>query len=443
MSNDRLLYMRQPDYVEDGVPFKNDLFERSLLAEKLTNYIYRLKDGCVIGIDAPWGEGKTYFGRNWASQLTQQGFKTIYLDAFEQDYAEDPFLLISAEILSALADAEQDESWSNFRDACVKVGKALLPATAKITINALGRLILGINDLSEIKEEFGDKLEEKLGDASEKFVRQRLQDYERDRKTAEHFRMALSDFAADQEKPVVFIIDELDRCKPSFAVNVIERIKHFFDTPNIVFVLLLNRTQLENAINGVYGAELDAHAYLGKFIHFFLRLPKRVSLDGQRDFNQAYCDYLSNHYKFQQTDAVRGFSDALAFFATIWGLSFRDLEKAYIHFTMGQPIGASAPIAAYLVALKLSQPELFHELSIGNKDGHSKALQLIGGLISTIKDHWLLPSLQALHHGAINGFDNIKPEVLSHVRYLIQGVGYRPETIMCSIAKKLDISFVD
>ncbi len=57
MSSDRLLYMRQPDYVEDGVPFKNDLFERIQLADKLTNYVCRLKDGCVIGIDAPWGDG--------------------------------------------------------------------------------------------------------------------------------------------------------------------------------------------------------------------------------------------------------------------------------------------------------------------------------------------------------------------------------------------------
>lgn len=330
MSNEQMLFVRQPDYVDGDTPFKNDLFEREQLADRLTKYIERLKDGCVIGIDAPWGEGKTYFGRNWAAQLAQNGYKTIYLDAFEEDYTDDPFLLISAKILSTISEAEQDESWSKFRDACVKAGKVLLPATAKITINALGRLFLGVSDLAEIKEKFGEQIEDKLGDATEKYVKQRLDGYEQDRQTTARFRTALSEFAATQEKPVIFFIDELDRCRPSFAVQIIERIKHFFDTPNLVFILLLNRTQLENAINGVYGSNLDAHAYLGKFVHFFLRLPKRISIDEHRDFNQKYCNYLSGHYKFQQTDAVRGFSQALASFASYWGLSLRDLEKAFI-----------------------------------------------------------------------------------------------------------------
>ena len=277
MSQDNPIYHRPLAYV-DGEPFKNDLFERKLLAERLTKYLDQLNNGCVIAVDAPWGEGKSYFGRNWAAQLSTQGYQTIFLDAFEQDYADDPFLLISAEILSAIKGAEGDESWTSLRDACIKTGTVLLPAAAKIAVNAAGKMFFGINDLAEIKEKLGEEFEGKLGETAEKFIKKRLDDYEQEKQTASHFREKLAEFAAKQEKPVVFFIDELDRCKPTFAVKVIERIKHFFDTHNLVFVLLLNRPQLEEAIKGVYGANIDANAYLGKFIQLFLALPKHTSL---------------------------------------------------------------------------------------------------------------------------------------------------------------------
>ena len=80
----------------------------------------------------------------------------------------------------------------------VKAGKVLLPAAAKMTINALGRLFLGVTDLSEIKDLLGEQIEEKLGDATEKYVKQRLDEYELDRKTSENFKIALSEFAASQ-----------------------------------------------------------------------------------------------------------------------------------------------------------------------------------------------------------------------------------------------------
>ena len=83
---------------DENKPFDGDLFNRKELADQLTGYIERLRDGTVIAIDAPWGEGKSWFGRNWAADLKNQGLRVIYLDAFQQDYVEDPFLLIASEI---------------------------------------------------------------------------------------------------------------------------------------------------------------------------------------------------------------------------------------------------------------------------------------------------------------------------------------------------------
>ena len=65
--------------------FDNDKLERRQLAEKFTTYLDRLNDGAVLAIDAPWGEGKTWFARNWEADLKEKNYKTIYIDAFEQD----------------------------------------------------------------------------------------------------------------------------------------------------------------------------------------------------------------------------------------------------------------------------------------------------------------------------------------------------------------------
>ena len=76
----------------------------------------------------------------------------------------------------------------------------------------------------------------------------------------------------------------MDRCKPNFAVSLIERIKHYFDVPNVVFILLLNKEQLENAIKGVYGINTDATKYLDKFINFYFNLPKQNKEDHRTQY---------------------------------------------------------------------------------------------------------------------------------------------------------------
>lgn len=84
--------------------FASDLLNRKELAVKLTGYLDRLRAGAVLAIDAPWGEGKTWFGRNWEQYLKDEDHKVVFIDAFEQDYVEDPFLLLAAEISGILDD---------------------------------------------------------------------------------------------------------------------------------------------------------------------------------------------------------------------------------------------------------------------------------------------------------------------------------------------------
>lgn len=78
------------------------------------------------------------------------------------------------------------------------------------------------------------------------------------------------------EKPIILFIDELDRCRPDYAVDMLEVIKHVFDVENVKVVLVTNTKQLRAAINHRYGMEVDAQKYLDKFLKYSFALPDKV-----------------------------------------------------------------------------------------------------------------------------------------------------------------------
>jgi predicted KAP-like P-loop ATPase len=237
---------------DESKPFHGDLFKRKELAAQLTGYIDRLRYGTVLAIDAPWGEGKSWFGRNWAASLKKQDYRVIYLDAFQQDYVEDPFFLIASEINEVIS--SDDTIGDELKEKAAKVMKAILPLSAKLILNVVGRVALGSANTSDELNDALKSFTDSTADATQKWLEDKIDDHKKEKESLDSFRVALQTFCESQDKPVVFFIDELDRCKPSFAVKLIERLKHFFDVPNLVFVLLLNREQLEKAIKVVYGA---------------------------------------------------------------------------------------------------------------------------------------------------------------------------------------------
>jgi hypothetical protein len=409
---------RSKDFI-DGEPFGSDLFGRKVLASRLTDYIYRLREGCVIGIDAPWGEGKTWFGKNWEGELQKEGFKTIYLDAFQHDYFEDPFLALSAEILSHLEKEDPDVA-RKIRKYVLDIGKVLFPIGSKILVSSLVRWSFG---------SWGQKtIEEAISKASENFVENRLKKHEEEIKSVDNLKKELSKLATGGGKPIVFFVDELDRCKPPYAIKMLERIKHFFDIPNLVFVLMINRTQLERAVEGIYGLkENEANEYLQKFVHFFLRLPKRKQLipPGEKDFIRIYGRELAKRFGLateEDLDAKIGdVIDSFVFFSNLMDFTFRDLEKAFILFSLtlrtgpsNLPIGPFAFYITYLISLKIKHPDLFSLLlEDNNKEGHRQCIELINRLMEKVKDigvqNPLLKTILILHE-AHSDFSNKEPE---------------------------------
>ncbi|WP_249365868.1 P-loop NTPase fold protein [Pseudoalteromonas sp. NEC-BIFX-2020_002] len=92
--------------------------------------------------------------------------------------------------------------------------------------------------------------------------------------------------------PAFILIDELDRCRPSYAIEMLETIKHIFDIPGVVFVVATDTEQLQHVVKSVYGVGFDARLYLGRFFNsrFSLKSPNLSN------FLDVHCDsYVFSH----------------------------------------------------------------------------------------------------------------------------------------------------
>ncbi|WP_374573585.1 P-loop NTPase fold protein [Acinetobacter sp.] len=262
--------------------WEGDLWDRKRLGIQLTNYVDRLQCGAVLALDARWGEGKTWFVRHWQKHLEDESHNVIYLDAFANDYLEDPFLVISSEIASKLDKTADKRLVHKFKKAAAVMQQGLLTLAPTLIASMIScALTSGIIplikiDSDSIKDKLDDvidKVTENIGDKVTEAIQNKIDSYEEEKQSLFAFKNTLAQLAESLDKPLVFIIDELDRCRPDFAIRLIERIKHFFDIKNIVFVLVMDKTQFSKVVCHNYGYDAKiGEEYLDKFIDYSVEL---------------------------------------------------------------------------------------------------------------------------------------------------------------------------
>lgn len=266
----------QPREIEvpENNPFKNDLLGRKESVEVLTHLVGSLEGPCVLAVDAAWGSGKTTFLRIWAQYLRNQGFPVVEFNAWETDFAGDPFVSLSTELTEGLR-AYTDEKLTTKIDNTIKVAKEIILRAVPGLIRFATAGVLGVNP----------QLEKELGQAFAADAEKRLTDYREAQKSIKEFRRVLQDMAdavskSRDDRPLIVVIDELDRCRPSYAVELLEVAKHLFCVDRIVFVLAVNRSELAHSIKALYGRDFDAMGYLRRFfdVDFVLPEPKRSAL---------------------------------------------------------------------------------------------------------------------------------------------------------------------
>ena len=251
-------------------PFEHDTLDRRESVEILVRLIGSVAGPTVFGVDADWGNGKTTFLRMLQRLLEKAAVPVVSFNAWASDYVSDPFTAIATELTDSL-NRRADESDTKARgkiDEGLKRAQAVMKTRGPAILRSLvAELPVAGKALGELVDGFADQL-----------VEDRVSGYRDARKSVEMFRNALKEMAeavsAEREHPLlVVMIDELDRCRPSYAVELLEVAKHLFSVNGVVFVVAVNRTQLAHSIRALYGSEFDAQGYLGRFFDVDFRLP--------------------------------------------------------------------------------------------------------------------------------------------------------------------------
>ena len=248
-------------------PFKNDLLDRRKPAEVLTDVVGSFRGPGVVAIDAAWGTGKTTFLRMWSQKLTNDKFTVVEFNAWDTDFAADPFLALSTEIQKGLESTGADVP----RDAMQEVKKW----SVEILRHGVPELIrLGaasVPFVALVSERLTERILTRLSES-------RVSSYAKTKNAFREFRDGLSRVAeavsrSSNAKPLVVIVDELDRCRPTYTVELLETAKHLFSVDHVVFVLGINRSQIAHSVRALYGSGFDADHYLNRFIDASVHLP--------------------------------------------------------------------------------------------------------------------------------------------------------------------------
>ena len=252
--------------------FDEDILDRTKVSKSLSALLDRIEDPLVIALDGRWGTGKSYFLKRWvgAHQRQNDGEAiTLYFDAFANDYLSDPLVAL----VSALTDRIPAKNIAKLKRLKLVATKFIKPLT-KIGLN------MATFGAKEALSELGDAAADVVNAEAQKAVDNFWEHEEGRQKAMQAFRDALAELVAgpegDDPTPLVIVIDELDRCRPDYALEVLEVIKHFFAVPMVHFVLGVNLVALANSVKARYGQEIDATAYLQKFISLTLVLPDRT-----------------------------------------------------------------------------------------------------------------------------------------------------------------------
>ena len=279
-----------------------DLLGRKQEAEQLIAYIESVvgrrviredKRAYTLAVDAPYGVGKTFFLQRLTKHLGLN-HPVAYVDAWADDLADDPLTALAATLIAALDPLlEKPAVRKNLSKFMAKAGKvakivglglvrrSAALAITSASVDAAEEVLSGLSE--EVKETANEGLKD-LGKGlvddgsqtlssitSHTLMQKRVTAFKENKAAVQEMKDSLAALVGSlgeqtYHAPIVIVIDELDRCRPTYAIKLLEEIKHLFDVPGLVFILGLHCDQLGHSVSGAYGAGFDGRAYLRRFI---------------------------------------------------------------------------------------------------------------------------------------------------------------------------------
>lgn len=363
-------YRIQEIDLPEGDIYQHDALNRKPVVEFIEKFLAGLNGPFVLALDAPWGTGKTTVVRMLEATLNSKQVPCVYFNAWKVDYVSDPLVAL----VSALDQIKpiNVSAGKRFKDRMATVRKLTTSVARHGAVAAVKAATFGALELESAIEKVASDV---AGDLTKDLV----ESFQKERASLESLRTelekAIAVLSEDAEaKPLVFFIDELDRCRPSFAIEMLERIKHLFDVEHLVFVLSVDKKQLEAATGAVYGEKIDSTEYLRRFFDIELRLPKPDS----KRFAQTQIKRFGLDTYFAERGAnneTRNDGDnlveTLGALIKVYDLSLRAIERIMARITL---VCSQTPtnhfldpiLVAFLVVLRIKNIDLFEQLAANN-----------------------------------------------------------------------------
>ncbi|WP_197279026.1 KAP family P-loop NTPase fold protein [Vibrio coralliirubri] len=285
------------DEWKDKYNWSTCITDREEYGKFLLSVLTSEKDGFVLNLNGSWGTGKTEFLRRLYVELAEQSHPVVYIDAWESDFLKDPLTVICTELLNQLGfmfkNCKADKRFKNYQSC----------------IDHLNGLMINFNKLSEMMQAAGQSYSQFTGeqtdfthiklfeqvigvagpkvasmkgvDSTNQSLLAKLVSQQNDLKDSmESIRHQIKTISGimsdlyDLEAPIVVLLDELDRCRPDYAIKMLEIIKHFFNVEGCAFLIATDTKSLESSIKAVYGAEFESERYLRRFFNQRITLKK-------------------------------------------------------------------------------------------------------------------------------------------------------------------------
>lgn len=308
--------------------FAGDLLDLRPFSERLQKFIKVecdfVEGSLVLALSSRFGSGKTTFLRMWQKELENQEDAplVISLNAWESDYYGDPLFAIVSALIRCLQEKKDDESANALLEAAKDIGWY---ATA--IGNQIVQKFTGIDSIAA-----GAFAEEKKGNRQHRgdIPEDTFSVYEGRKDAMSKLKTAIRDFVKSPATRVLFLVDELDRCRPDYAISYLETIKHIFDIPGTVFILAADRQQLENSAKTAFGPNLDFEEYYRKFVHREITLPP-ISESGYKKLAAKYVNYYLQREGlrtcFMETESSR--IDEIVMLVAALRLTPRQIQEAF------------------------------------------------------------------------------------------------------------------
>lgn len=340
--------LHPPEFEADTEdPFANDLLSRQQQVEGFCRMLLGIEGHAGVLLDGPWGSGKTAFVKMSAAYLRAQEVRVVEFNAWQQGHTGVPLV----DLVSAIS----SELGNNTKKELIKAAGKIM---AHVAVQAVRAGTSGLVDLEQV-----GSVENRDLTAS----------WEESEQETERFKSRLAQVAAEREEPLVVIIDELDRCQPAYALEVLATVRHLFDVDGVIVVLAINRGELVHSIHSIFGPEFSADRYLHRFADLHTQLLSPSEPDLTNFLNEL----------LQYTDLWRHANSAAK--KMLWIVSvapdrgLRDTQQAAIHaaavirsidFGRGTGLGEALQQACVaLIVLRALNQDAYKNLAADQIDG--------------------------------------------------------------------------